>query len=142
MGSASIRRRKAGGKLALGRDSCTRASLSVERAAVMARGAGWCEIGQRGHACDPVSGKTRPATDFAHVIARSQGGADVRSNALALCRRHHEMMTAPFSKGRLLAHTVIWNKVTGIQWRVLVCADKAAYYIGEYTSRAAGFIAT
>lgn len=137
VGAAAAERRKAGGKLAAGRPSATRAELTTEREYVMRRSEGWCELLVKHLADVPTRAR---GTDFAHVIARSQGGEDSRFNALWLCRAHHLAMEAPFSKGRLLVTRGACDGWRGFHWQIDHAASKFAYRKGEYTTSGAGFI--
>lgn len=42
-----------------------------------------------------------PLPDIHHIIKRSQGGEDIPSNAVALCRECHDRTDWPYAKGRL-----------------------------------------
>lgn len=130
-------RRKNGGKLAIGRDSGTRASLTAEREYVKARYGGWCEAhrfqGGTVYGCG--------GTDFAHVIARSQGGEDTRFNALWLCRDCHTAMAGPFARGRLLVTRVMKLGVRGFDVEWVKAAGKVSYRLGEYQTLGHGFVA-
>ena len=133
VGRAAAARRKAGGKLAVGRASGTRESLSAERAYVQQRAKGLCEV--------RMDGLTpHPGTDFAHVVARSQGGQDDRYNALWLCRAEHRRMEASFAKGRLVVTRISVNGARGFDWEYVTAADKHAYRRGEFKVLAAGFV--
>lgn len=125
-------RRRRGGKLAVGRDSGTRDSLTVEREYVKGRTLGLCEVGNQGSPCgdDGRAPFIRWGTDFAHVVARSAGGEDTRFNALWLCRYHHRMMERPYAKGRLVVTRVTKSGVRGFDWEIVKAAGKVAYRLG------------
>ena len=133
-------RRARGGKLAVGRPSETRAGLHREREYVrVERAKGACEIRW-------AAGQLHSGSDFAHVVARSHQGADSRFNALWLCRYHHDAMTAPYAKGRLLVTRVVsgpvlGSMVRGFDWELVRAASKFAYRAGSYDVLAWGFIA-
>jgi len=127
-------RRAAKGKLALGRPSETRQGLAMARAAVFLRARGLCEL------CALQGWKHTPATDFAHVLARSQGGTDSRYNALATCNPCNLAMQGPFAKGRWVVSVVTCRGVRGFECALTVCAGKLSYQRGLYETRAAGFV--
>jgi len=93
VGAAAAERRKAGGKLAVGRDSASLESYAALRAAIRLRAKDRDEIFPE-----------RVGKDVAHITARSQGGTDRPWNALWLSRETHEMQARPFNhpKGRLV----------------------------------------
>lgn len=134
VGRAALARRKAGGKLAVGRDSGTRESLTTEREYVRHRAGNFCEIRTADLA-------RHDGTDFAHVVARSQGGPDDRYNALWLCRADHRRMEAAYARGRLVVSRLTVNGVRGFDWEYVSAADKFAYQRGEFVVLAAGFVA-
>lgn len=134
VGAQARARRAAGGVLAKGRASATREQLRIEREAVKARAQGLCEV-----RCANLT--PHPGTDFAHVVARSQGGTDDRYNALWLCRQEHRRMEAAYAKGRLVVTRVTVNRVRGFDWEYVTAADKHAYRRGEFVVLAAGFVA-
>jgi 5-methylcytosine-specific restriction endonuclease McrA len=134
VGQAAAERRKRGGALAVGRPSGTKESLSAERAYVMARAKRRCEL------C-AVRGRVTPATDFAHVVARSAGGPDTRFNALATCRACNLAMQGPFAVGRPLV-TPIYRRdgVRGFDVEWVYATSKFHYREGDYITIAAGFV--
>jgi len=92
MGSASRRRIRAGGRLALGRPSASLEQYQDIRAQVLARARWVCQ------ACG-----LRARLEVHHVRKRAQGGSDFDLDRLiALCRACHAQTDAPFSKGRLV----------------------------------------
>ncbi len=92
MGTASRRRIRAGGPLALGRPAASLEQWQEIRARVLAR-AHW--------ACQACSVRTR--LDVHHVTKRAQGGSDFDLDRLiALCRDCHAQTDAPFRQGRLV----------------------------------------
>lgn len=128
-------RRRAGGRLALGRDSGTRASLTTEREYVIARARRRCEL------C-ALTGAHHVGTDFAHCPPRSQpGSGDDRYHGLWACRAANLAMQGSFAKGRWLVTPVTVNGVRGFDAEIVLADSKAAYRRGEYTTYAAGFIA-
>jgi len=132
---AARKRRRQGGKLALGRPSGTLADLDRERTCVFERAAGKCELCRflpdyDGH----------PPTDFAHVRARSAGGSDDRWNALATCNRANLAMQGAYSKGRPLVTPITVNGVRGFDVEWVQAKDKFAYREGDFTILGAGFV--
>lgn len=92
IGQAAQERVRAGGKLAVGRESATLEGWRAVKALVFARAKGRCEV-------NPI----HPAVDVHHVTKRSQGGSDLDLDQLvALCRRHHDQSDAAFAAGRLV----------------------------------------
>ncbi len=71
-------------------------ALKKLRAHVMARAGRECECPE-----DLRGGHWGPL-DTHHVVKRSQGGKDVATNAVLLCRRHHDMTDWPTTIGRLV----------------------------------------
>jgi hypothetical protein len=143
VGAAAAKRRRAGGKLAVGRPSETRAGLHREREYVKRRARGWCELTHGGGHVGPLGwvGAFVRGTDFAHVVARSQGGEDSRFNALWLCRRCHDAMPAPYAKGRLLVTRWLVHGIRGFMWEFVRADSKWAFQRGEYeTLLGSGFI--
>ena len=68
--------------------------LEALRAHVLARSHGRCEY---------VAGVAHSGPlDCDHVVNRSQKRDDSPSNAVLLCRRHHEDKVRPYSQGRLV----------------------------------------
>ncbi len=145
VGAAAAKRRRAGGRLAVGRPSETRAGLHREREYVRRRAGEICEICWERRVGRPGTGRT-PGTDFAHVVARSQSGPDDHTNALWLCRTCHSAMTAPYSRGRLLVTCVVVKgphpapPERGFAWELVRAANKWAYQRGEYETLGSGFI--
>lgn len=90
LGQAARERVRAGGKLAVGRDSETLEGWRQVVAAVRARANDRCEV--HGY---------HPGVDPHHVKYRSQGGKDHPDNVIWLCRWAHDMVTAAYSRGRL-----------------------------------------
>jgi hypothetical protein len=126
-------RKRNGGKLAQGRASGTRESLRDERAVVMQRAARGCEL------C-AIRGRRAPATDFAHVVARSQGGTDSRFNAVGTCNRCNLAMQGPFALGRPLVTVVTRDGVRGFAVEWVQATSKFHYRTGDYITLACGFI--
>jgi len=92
IGSASRRRIRAGGPLALGRPSASLEQFQDIRAQVLARARWVCQ------ACG-----LRTRLEVHHVLKRAQGGSDFDFDRLiALCHACHAQTDAPFSKGRLV----------------------------------------
>ena len=92
LGQAARERVRAGGKLAVGRESATLEQWRAIKALIFVRAKGRCEV-------NPV----HPAVDVHHAIKRSQGGSDLdRDYLVALCRWHHDQTDAPFAQGRLV----------------------------------------
>lgn len=86
---------RAGGKLAVGRPSVTRAEYGVLVAHVLERANHRCErCGRRG------------TLDPHHVLPRSRGGADDEHNLTILCRGCHDLTAIAFQHGRLLVTPV------------------------------------
>ena len=83
---------RAGGKLAVGRASETLAGWRAIVEHVRQRARHRCEVGTYDHL----------GSDPHHVVPRSLGGADHADNVIWLCRFHHEMVDAPFVKGRMV----------------------------------------
>ena len=128
-------RRRAGGQLAVGRNSGTRASLTTEREYVKARSRGRCEL------CW-VRRTLTAGTDFAHCPPKSQpGSGDDRYHALWTCNGCNLAMQGLFSHGRPLVTPVTVNGVRGFDVEWVQAASKFAYQRGDYTTLAAGFIA-
>ena len=91
VGQAARERVQAGGKLALGRDSETRDGYRALVSRLLERARRRCEwSGVRG------------LLDPAHIRARSAGGADEEDNLVMLARAAHDLMSAPYARGRLL----------------------------------------
>jgi hypothetical protein len=98
VGRRARERVKAGGKLAVGRDSETLAGWRALKARVVERANGRCER----------CGTRRSPIDPHHVTARSRGGADLDTNVIALCRWGcHRQVSAPYRSGRLLVTPLI-----------------------------------
>lgn len=129
-------RRRASGKLAVGRDSGTRETLLGERAYVFRRAAGKCELCRLRPTYDG-----HPPTDFAHVRARSQGGTDDRRNALATCHAANLAMQGAFARCRWLVTPITVNGIRGFDAELVQAEGKVAYRSGQYVTLAAGFIA-
>jgi len=92
LGQAARERVRAGGKLAVGRESATLEEWRAVKRLIWIRAKGRCEV-------NPL----HPANDVHHVTKRSQGGSDLDLNGLiALCRWHHDQTDAAFSRGRLV----------------------------------------
>lgn len=68
--------------------------LKALRAHVLARSGGRCEYLDGIHHHGPL--------DCDHVVNRSQKRDDDPSNAVFLCRAHHDAKVRPFSMGRLI----------------------------------------
>ena len=115
VGAAAVKRRKAGGKLAVGRPSTTVSGWRALVKELRLRAGGRCEVC---HMLAPL--------DAHHILKRSQGGPDVLWNLVALCRPHHDMTDAPWSKGRL----AIWGDASPPPiracWSIEVRADRWA----------------
>lgn len=146
---AARKRRRKGGKLAVGRDSGTLESLREERAYVFDRDHYgcvlcriWCSRCQQAH--DPVDGGCHiPATDFAHVRSRAQGGDDSRFNAIATCHDcNMKMSLRPFKTGAPIVTAVTVKGVRGFDIEWVRCAGKLAYRLGaDVEILGAGFVA-
>ena len=86
------RRRQPDEPRARGRPAASAEEWPAIRTAVLARASWRCQACGRGG-----------RLDVHHVVKRSQGGSDWDLDALvALCRRCHEQIDAPFVKGRLI----------------------------------------
>ena len=131
VGAASAARRKAGGAIAQGRPATTLTGYQLLRAQLIARSGGY----------DEVYGKPLFGTDVAHVVARSQGGADTLDNTLWLARATHRQMEAPYANGRLVVTRVTVKGVRGFDWELVIAADKHAYRRGDFEVLNGGFIA-
>ena len=110
--SAAVKRRRAGGKLAVGRPSTTVSGWRALVKTLRLRAGGRCEVC---HTLAPL--------DAHHILKRSQGGPDVLWNLVALCRPHHDMTDAPWSKGRL---TISSFREPTAYWTIEVRAHKWA----------------
>ena len=131
------KRRRKGGKLAVGRNSGTRESLLRERAYVFERAAGRCELCRFLPDYD-----SHPPTDFTHCPPRSQpGSADDRFHAVAACNRANLAMQGPYSKDRALVTPVTVKGVRGFDIEWVRAAGKIAYRLGDYVTLGAGFVA-
>ena len=58
-------------------------------------------VERAGRACE-FCGCRKGPIDPHHVVARSHGGADTWDNLIALCRVHHDMVSAPYEQHRML----------------------------------------
>ena len=91
-------------------------ALRALRAHVRARAKGRCEVvAGTGH---------RGPLDCHHVVKRSHGGRDVPENLALLCRAHHDMTDAPFSKGRLV---IVHLGFETFRFEVVTVRDKWAH---------------
>ena len=111
VGEAAARRRKAGGKLAVGRRSATQDEWRAIVEQVRARAGDRCEIATHDHpGCDPH-----------HVKPRSLGGEDSAGNVIWICRFHHEQVDFPFKKGRLV---IVPTTAGRFAWRIVYAENK------------------
>jgi len=111
LGQAAIERVRAGGKLAVGRESVSLIAWRAIVGAVKARAHGLCEVGGWVHRGD----------DPDHVVPRSAGGADRMENVIFLCRFHHEQKNWEFSRGRLLIRA---DGRGGFDWQIKKATNK------------------
>lgn len=135
VGRAAVKRRRQGGKIAIGRDSATLAGYKALREALIARSGGVCEVHGRTDS-GPCLG-----SEVCHVIKRSSGGADSLTNTFFGCRRANNAMDASYKTGRLTMIHVVINGVSLLDWEMVKAADKWAYQLGKYDVLSAGQIA-
>ena len=108
IGQAARRRVKAGGKLAVGRQSADLGSWREIIRQVRGRSGGRCEVvvWELRDSENAYWRCVRRAVDPHHVIPRSKGGADDPWNLMAVCRVCHNWFDLPYEKGRLVAEWV------------------------------------
>ena len=108
-GQLARKRVLAGGKLAVGRPSESKAGWLAVKREVLVRCRGRCEVcGAR-------------VQDPDHVVRRSQGGADHAENIIGLCRPCHRRRDWPYSKGRLVIAALGEGRFL---WGLVRAADK------------------
>lgn len=90
-GLAAAKRRRAGGKQAVGRPSLSLVEYRATKEAVLLRA---------NHRCESCGSDKNLTPD--HVKPRSQGGSDDANNLVVLCWSCHRQKEAPYAKGRLL----------------------------------------
>lgn len=105
VGHAAAARRKAGGKLAVGRPSTSAAEWKIRKLELAERSGGICEV--RAWVEMPGASKgwfecRRRATDPCHIIPRSAGGNDSLTNLYHGCRTCHRRQDAPYASGKLV----------------------------------------
>lgn len=112
VGARARARIRAGGPSSIHRPALPRAAYRALVAHCLAREGGrcwWC----RSLACWPL--------DPAHVIARSQGGADSVDNVVILGRPCHRRQEAPYATGRLVIRSLGSERFVG---ELVVAKDK------------------
>lgn len=126
LGAKARRRVRAGGKLAQGRPSVSRAVWLLIQQAVTRRSGGWCEAHTqwvKSPFGPPVFEGLHGAKEFHHVVKRSAGGADHPNNIVHLCRAAHRQTDAAYAKGRLVITPLDHGR---FEFRVVFAADKFA----------------
>jgi len=94
--------------------------LKALRAHVLARSHGRCEYTAGMDHSGPL--------DCDHVVNRSQKRDDDPSNAVLLCRHHHDAKVRPFSKGRLIIEALGRER---FRFVTVFAADKWAARAGQ-----------
>jgi hypothetical protein len=130
-GRMAKRRPKRDEPIVKGRPAETVRGYQALTSRLIARSGGYCEVFGR-----PIFG-----TEVCHVQGRGAGGADDDWNTYWGSRRANMLQQAPFNKGRLVMTRVIRHGIKGIEWQIVVAADKWHYMAGEYVIAAEGFIA-
>ena len=109
LGQAARERVRAGGKLALGRDSLP---LEAWRRLVadLTERAGW--------RCEDPGCRARAPLDPDHVVRRSASGPDHPENIVMVCRRTHNDRDRPFRDGRLVVSALGGERfLFAVEWR-------------------------
>jgi hypothetical protein len=96
VGAAAVARIKAGGVLAKGRPSATRAEYDAIREALLVRSGGRCEVVLDDVRCGSLG------TERCHAKNRSQGSEDSVAAIYWGCRWHNEQQMAAYADGRLI----------------------------------------